>query len=87
MTGDLAKLMANLSDSERGRLEGAFASDPELAQGLGKMLADLPPGKQAQIMRRLAAHVRSAPLGGGALVPALADVIEQAMEQSERDTD
>lgn len=42
MTSDLEKLMANLSDSERDRLKGAFAADPELAQGLSTMLADLP---------------------------------------------
>src|SRR6266508_913643 len=71
MTTDLEKLMANLSDSERNRLKGAFAADPELAQGLSTMLADLPPDTQAQIMRRLAARLESAPLGGGALVPAL----------------
>src|SRR5918999_57453 len=55
MTSDLEKLMANLSDSERDRLKGAFAADPELAQGLSTMLADLPPDTQAQLMRRLAA--------------------------------
>jgi hypothetical protein len=56
MTSDLEKLMANLSDSERDRLKGAFAADPELAQGLSTMLADLPPDTQAQLMRRLAAQ-------------------------------
>ena len=85
MTSDLEKLMANLSDSERDRLKGAFAADPELAQGLSTMLADLPPDTQAQLMRRLAARLESTPLGGGALVPALADVIQDAMERSERD--
>src|SRR4051794_32087782 len=29
MTSDLEKLMANLSDSDRDRLNGAFAADPE----------------------------------------------------------
>jgi hypothetical protein len=42
MTSNLERLMANLSDSERDRLRGAFAADPELAQGLRTMLADLP---------------------------------------------
>jgi hypothetical protein len=35
-------------------------------------------------MRRLAARLESTPLGGGALVPALADVIQDALERSER---
>jgi hypothetical protein len=85
MTSDLEKLMANLSDSERDRLRGAFAADPELAQGLSTMLADLPPDTQEQLMRRLAARLENAPLGGGALVPALADVIQEALERSERE--
>jgi hypothetical protein len=45
------------------------------------MLADLPPDTQARLMRRLA----TTPLGGGALVPALADVIQDAPERSERE--
>lgn len=85
MTTDLEQLMANLSDSERDRLRGAFAADPELAQGLSTMLADLPPGTQAQVMRRLAARVETTPLGGGALVPALADVIQDALARDERE--
>ena len=85
MTSDLEKLMANLSDSERDRLRGAFAADPELARGVSTMLAELPPDTQAQLMRRLAARLETTSLGGGALVPALADVIQDAMERSERD--
>ena len=85
MTTDLEQLMANLSDSERDRLKGAFAADPELARGLSTMLADLPPGTQTQVMRRLAARVETTPLGGGALVPALADVIQDALERDERE--
>lgn len=85
MTRDLEQLMANLSDSERDRLKGAFAADPELAHGLSTMLADLPPGVQERLMRRLAARLETTSLGGGALVPALADVIQDALEQWERD--
>jgi hypothetical protein len=85
MTSDLEKLMANLSDSERDRLRGAFAADPELARGVSTMLAELPLNTQAQLMRRLAARLETTSLGGGALVPALADVIQDAMERSERD--
>ncbi len=81
MTTDLDKLMADLSNSERDRLRGAFAADPELADGLRTMLADLPPDTQAQLMRRLATRLETRPLGGGALVPALADVIQQALER------
>jgi hypothetical protein len=81
MTTDLDKLMADLSNSERDRLRGAFAADPELADGLRTMLADLPPDTQAQLMRRLAARLETRPLGGGALLPALADVIQQALER------
>lgn len=85
VTGDLENLMANLNDIERDRLRGAFAADPELAQGLRTMLADLPSDTQQQLVRRLAIRLESAPLGGGALVPALADVIQQAMKKSERE--
>jgi hypothetical protein len=81
VTTDLHSLMANLSASDRDRLEGAFASDPELATGLQTMLADLPVGTQETLMRRLAVRLEEAPLGGGALIPALADVIEAAMER------
>jgi hypothetical protein len=86
MTSDIEKLLANLSDSERDRLRGAFAADPELAQGLSTMLADLPPDTQTQLMRRLAARLETTPLGGGALVPALADVIQDALERSQRES-
>ena len=85
MTADLEKLMAHLSDSERERLKGAFTADPELAQGLSTMLADLPPDIQERLVRRLAARLETASLGGGALVPALFDVIEDALERSERE--
>ena len=59
MITDLEKLMAKLSDSERDRLRGAFAADPELAEGLSAMLAGLPLDTQAQVMRRLAARLTS----------------------------
>jgi hypothetical protein len=85
MTSDIEKLMANLNDSERNRLKGAFAEDPELAHGLSTMLADLPLDTQTQLIRRLAARLEATPLGGGALVPALADVIQDALERSERE--
>ena len=85
MTTDLEQLMANLSDSERDRLRGAFAADPELARGLSTMLADLPPGIQEQLMRRLAARLETTSLGGGALVPALTDVIQDALERWDRE--
>ena len=42
------------------------------------MLAGLPPGTQAQIMRRLAARLEHTPLGRGAVRSALADVIEHS---------
>jgi signal transduction histidine kinase len=77
--------MANLSDSERDRLKGAFAADPELARGLSTMLADLPPGIQEPLMRRLAARLETTSLGGGALVPALTDVIQDALERWDRE--
>ena len=81
MTTDLDSLMANLSASDRDRLKGAFAADPELATGLCTMLADLPVEAQEMMMRRLAVRLEDAPLGGGALIPALADVIQAAMER------
>src|SRR4051794_38238306 len=71
-------LMANLSARGRDRLEGAFAADPELASGLCMMLADLPADTQETATRGC---LEDAPLGGGALIPALADVIEAAMER------
>jgi hypothetical protein len=80
MTTDLDSLMASLSASDRDRLKGALAADPELASGLCTMLADLPVDTQETMMRRLAVRLEDAPLGGGALIPALADVIEAAME-------
>jgi len=80
VTTDLDSLMASLSATDRDRLRGAFAADPELASCLSTMLADLPADTQETMMRRLAVRLEDAPLGGGALIPALADVIEAAME-------
>jgi hypothetical protein len=85
MTTDLEQLMTNLSDSERDRLTDAFAADPDLAQNLSTMIANLPHELQEQLMRRLAAHLESLPLGGGALIPALVDVIEQVLERYDRE--
>ena len=87
MTSDLDQLMANLTDSERDRLTGAFASDPELAEGVRTMLADLPAETQARLLHRLAVHLGDRPLGGGALLPALTDVIYDALERSDREKD
>ena len=42
---------------------------------------------QAQLLRRLAVHLGEKPLGGGALLPALTDVIYDALKRSERDAD
>ncbi len=85
MTSDLEKLMANLSDPERDRLRDAFDADPELAEGVGAMFAGMPPETQEQLMRRLAVRLEQAPLGGGALVPALTDVIQAALQRWERE--
>jgi hypothetical protein len=85
MTTDLDSLIANLSAPDRDRLKGAFAADPELATGLETMLADLPASTQATLVRRLAVRLEQAPLGGGALIPALADVIQAALERPESD--
>ena len=85
MRADLNSLMAGLSAGDRDRLKGAFAADPELATGLETMLADLPVSTQETLVRRLAARLAEAPLGGGALIPALADVIEAALERPDAD--
>src|SRR3954467_794624 len=85
MTPTLDSLMANLRVSDRNRLKGALAADPELATGLCTMLADLPVDTQETMMRRLAVRLEQAPLGGGALIPALADVIQAAMERDQSD--
>ena len=49
------------------------------------MLADLPASTQATLVRRLAVRLEQTPLGGGALIPALADVIQAALERPESD--
>jgi hypothetical protein len=85
MTTDLDSLIASLSAPDRDRLKGAFAADPELATGLETMLADLPASTQATLVRRLAVRLEQTPLGGGALIPALADVIQAALERPESD--
>jgi hypothetical protein len=87
MTSDLEQLMSSLSDPERDRLRGAFASDPELAEGVRTMLADLPAETQARLLQRLAVHLGDKPLGGGALLPALTDVIYDALERSDRENE
>jgi hypothetical protein len=59
-----------------------MTSDLEkLMANLSTMLAELPPDTQAELMRRLAARLESTPLEGGALVPARADVIQDALER------
>jgi hypothetical protein len=85
MTSDLDRLMANLSDPERARLRSAFAADPELADGVSTLLADLPLGTREDVLRRLAVRLEQAPLGGGALIAALTDVVYDAMKRSERE--
>lgn len=57
MRGDLDTLMASLARTERDRLSAAFAADPELAEGLSTMLADLPRATQERLLRRIAAHL------------------------------
>jgi hypothetical protein len=83
MREQLETLMANVADAERDRLTAAFAADPELADGLSTMLADLPPATQERIMRRLAAHLERTPLGGGAVRSALADVVEDTLREDQ----
>ena len=81
MKADLDTLIANLS---RPELSGSATRSPPIpssADGLGTMLAGLPPDTQAQIMRRLAAHLEHTPLGRGAVLSALADVIEHRLRQ------
>ena len=87
MTSDLETLMTSLSDPERERLTSAFADDPELAEGVRTMLADLPAETQALLLHRLAVHLGDKPLGGGALLPALTDVIYDALERSDRENE
>jgi hypothetical protein len=87
MTRDLETIMTSLSDPERERLTSAFASDPELAEGVRTMLADLPAETQARLLQRLAVHLGDKPLGGDALLPALTDVIYDALERSDRENE
>jgi hypothetical protein len=49
------------------------------------MLADLPHDNQEQIMSRLALHLTQAPLGSGAVIAALTDVIVDTLHRSERE--
>ena len=69
MTSDREKPMAELSASDRDRLEDAFASDPELADGVRAMLADLPAETQARLPHRLAVHLGEKPLGATRCCP------------------
>jgi hypothetical protein len=73
---ELDTLMVNLAGADRDRLTAAFAADPELADGLSTMLANLPAATQARILARLAAHLGRTPLGSGAVQSALGDVVE-----------
>jgi hypothetical protein len=46
-----------------------------------------PPETQEQFLRPLAVHLQHIPSGGGALVPALVHVVEEALERWERESD
>jgi len=83
MTSDWERLMSTLGDVERERLRSAFDADPELAEGVSSVLADLPLATRQQVLRRLAARLEQAPLGGGALIAALTDVVYDALKRSE----
>jgi hypothetical protein len=85
MTSDWERLMCSLGDVERERLRRAFDADPELADGVSGVLADLPLDTRQQVLRRLAARLTQAPLGGGALIAALTDVVYDAMKRSEHE--
>src|SRR4051812_33918264 len=87
MTGDWERLMAALDEAERERLRNAFDADPELADGVSGALAELPLETRQQVLRRLAARLQQAPLGGGALIAALTDVVYDAMKRSQPGTD
>src|SRR3954451_13297238 len=84
MASDWERLISSLGDVERERLRSAFDADPELAEGVRGVLADMPLETCQQVLRRLAVRLEQAPLGGGALIAALTDVVYDAMKRSEQ---
>jgi hypothetical protein len=85
MTSELEKSMTNLGGPERERLRAALAADPDLAQGLTAMLADLPAETRKRLMRHLSVRLDEAALGGGAFILALGDAIFEALARWEHD--
>jgi hypothetical protein len=81
VTSGLEDSMPNFDGLERGRLEAAFAADPELAEGVAGMLAGLPADIQERFLWHLAVRLGEAPLGGGAFVLALKDILYERLAE------
>jgi hypothetical protein len=62
MASDWERLISSLGDVERERLRSAFDADPELAEGVRGVLADMPLETRQQVLRRLAVRLEQAPL-------------------------
>lgn len=68
-------MVANLREPARSRVIAAFSADRELADGVAGVIADMPRCVQEEVLQRLGVRLQQAPLGGGAFVAALTDVV------------
>lgn len=79
MTLNLTALLTDLNDRGRTRVADAFVADPDLADGLARMIDGLPCDFQRTVVRRLAIHLQMRALGEGAFVLALDDALKHAI--------
>jgi hypothetical protein len=71
--------MSGLTREESAVLEAAFERDPEFRQDLEPLVEQLSGESRLHFARRLAGRLADAPRPRSALLPALADVMREAL--------
>ena len=74
--------MSGLTQEESGVLEAAFKRDPEFRRDLEPLVAELSDESRLRFARSLAGRLGDARRPRSALLPALADVMRDALAES-----
>jgi hypothetical protein len=79
--------MSGLTREESAVLEAAFERDPEFRRDLDPLVEQLSGESRLRFARRLAGRLADAPRPRSALLPALADVMREALANSRETED